>query len=176
MTPSRGVTLSYILSGDPDPLISGNLVVENLFLPVVEVTLQVILPIAPPIPGLTLMDGSAAITLTADGGGGTLSTFGENPFWQGLIDGISAGAGASLFPDPFLLNSAFGGTDDESSFGSPIPEIGPAALDSIGIEINFSLTQLDQVSITSVFHVVGIPAPGVIGLLAVGAVGTRRRR
>ena len=75
-----------------------------------------------------------------------------------------------------MLNSAFGGTDDESSFGSPIPEIGPAALDSIGIEINFSLTQLDQVSITSVFHVVGIPAPGVIGLLAVGAVGTRRRR
>ncbi len=79
-----------------------------------------------------------------------------------------------MFSDPFSLeNPGFGGMADSSSFG---PVIGPPALDSIGIEINFSLTQLDQVSITSVFHVVGIPAPGVIGLLAVGAVGTRRRR
>ncbi len=47
-------------------------------------------------------------------------------------------------------------------------------LQDIGIEINFSLTQFDQAQITSVFVVV--PAPGVIGLLALGALGTRRRR
>ena len=60
------------------------------------------------------------------------------------------------------------------NFGSPVLVPGPPVLQSIGIEINFSLTQFDQTSITSLFFV--IPAPGVIGLLAIGALGTRRRR
>ena len=166
-----GVSLTFNLNGDPDPLITGNLTIENLLLPSVDITLVVILPIAPTLPGGTLMTGSAALTLTSDSGGGSFSTLAGKPLWQGLIDGVSAG-GASLFSDPFsMVNPGFGSLGDNANFG---PVAGPAALNSIGIEINFSLSQLDQASITSVFHV--IPAPGVIGLLAVGAVGLRRRR
>jgi len=167
-----GVNLTFNLNGDPDPLITGNLTIENLLLPSVDITLVIMLPIAPTLPGGTLMTGSAALTMTSDSGGGSFGTLDGTPVWQGLIDGVSAGAVASLFSDPFsMVNPGFGSLGDNANFG---PVGGPAALNSIGIEINFSLSQLDQASITSVFHV--IPAPGVIGLLAVGAVGVRRRR
>ncbi len=174
-----GVTLNFNLNGDPDPLISGNLTVENPILPVVNVTLLVSLPIAPLLPNGSAMQGSAAVGLTTDSGGGSLSTFGGKPLWQGLIDGVAVGNAASLFFDPFALsNAGIGSSGTSGNFGAPVLIPGPAVLQSIGIEINFSLTQSDQVSITSVFFV--IPAPGVIGLLAIGVLGTsrgsRRRR
>jgi len=120
------------------------------------------------------MQGSAAVGLTTDAGGGSMSTFGGKPLWQGLIDGVAVGNAASLFFDPFALsNQSIGSSGSAGNFGSPMVP-GPAVLQSIGIEINFSLTQHDQASITSVFFVV--PAPGVIGLLAIGGLGIGRRR
>lgn len=170
-----GVTLNYNLNGDPDPLIAGNLTVENPFLPVVDIKLVVTLPIAPTLPNGSLMQGSAAVGLTTDSGGGSMSTFGGKPLWQGLIDGAAVGNSASLFFDPFALtNQSIGSSGSSGNFGAPFLIPGPSVLQSIGIEINFSLTQFDQASITSVFNVT--PAPGVIGLLAIGALGTRRRR
>jgi hypothetical protein len=175
--PFSGVSLTFNLDGDPDPLISGNLVVQNLLLPSVDITLLIMLPIAPVITVNTELIGSASLGLTTDSGGGSLSTFGGNPLWQGMIDGSPVGLGASMFFDPFLLsNDGLGSAGSSANFGSPLPEIGPPALNSIGIEINFTLTQLDQASITSVFHVVGVPAPGVIGLLGLAALGIGRRR
>ncbi len=173
---NTGVTLNFTLNGDPDPLISGNLVVENLFMESVEVTIQVILPISPQLTLGSEMLGSAAIGLTTDAGGGELATFGGNPLWQGLIDGLSVGNDAAIFFDAFALtNGGLGSASSSGNFGIPFPVVGPPVLNSIGIEINFSLTQFDQASITSVFNVV--PAPGVVGLLAVGALlGVRRRR
>ncbi len=174
---ASGVTLNFNLNGDPDPLISGNLTVENPGLPVVDITLVVLLPIAPLLPNGSLMQGSAAVGLTTDAGGGSLSTFGGKPLWQGLIDGIAVGNAASLFFDPFALsNASIGSSGSSGNFGAPFMVAGPAVLQSIGIEINFSLTQNDQASITSVFFV--IPAPGVLGLLAIGGlvIGRRRRR
>ena len=173
--PNSGVTINGTLNGDPDPLISTNLTVENTFLAIVEITLQVMLPISPTLPLGSEMQGSAAIGLTTDSGGGSLSTFGGKPLWQGLIDGLPAGPGAALFFDAFALtNGGLGSSSSSGNFGVPFPVIGPPVLTSIGIEINFSLTQFDQASITSVFSVV--PAPGVVGLLALGAFGVRRRR
>ncbi len=170
-----GVTLNYNLNGDPDPLISGNLTVENPFLPVVDITLVVTLPIDPLLPNSSQMQGSAAVGLTTDSGGGSLSTFGGNALWQGMIDGTAVGNSAALFFDPFALtNAGLGSSGSSGNFGAPFLIPGPAVLSSIGIQISFSLTQNDQASITSVFNVV--PAPGVIGLLALGALGTRRRR
>jgi len=174
---ASGVTLNFNLNGDPDPLISGNLTVENPGLPVVDITLVVLLPIAPLLPNGSLMQGSAAVGLTTDAGGGSLSTFGGKPLWQGLIDGIAVGNDASLFFDPFALAiGGLGSSGSSGNFGAPFMVAGPSVLQSIGIEINFSLTQNDQASITSVFFV--IPAPGVLGLLAIGGlvIGRRRRR
>jgi len=170
-----GVTLNFNLNGDPDPLISGNLTVENPSLPVVDITLVVTLPIAPLLSNSTMMQGSAAVGLTTDAGGGSLSTFGGEPLWQGLIDGVAVGNSASLFFDPFALsNASLGSSGSSSNFGAPFMVDGPAVLSDIGIRIHFSLTQNDQASITSVFYV--IPAPGAIGLLAIGALGIGRRR
>lgn len=172
---STGVTLNFNLNGDPDPLITGNLTLENPLLPVVNVTLIVTLPIAPTLPNGSQMQGSAAVGLTTDSGGGSMSTFGGHALWQGLIDGVAVGNSASLFFDPFLLsNAGLGSAGSSANFGAPVMVPGPSVLQSIGIEINLSLTQNDQASITSVFFV--IPAPGVIGLLAIGALGIKRRR
>ena len=172
-----GVNLTFNINGDPDPLISGNLTVENLLLPSVDITLQVMLPIAPSIDVNTLLIGSAALSLTADSGGGSLSTFGGAPLWQGLLDGSPVGNSAAMFFDPFLMSlGGLGSAGSSSNFGIPVAVAGPSVANRIGIEINFTLTQFDQVSITSVFRVEAIPAPGVIGLLAIGAVGIRRRR
>lgn len=168
-----GASLSWNLTGDPDPQVSGNLVVENPFLPDVDVVLQVILPINPPLNTATKMIGSAALTLTTDSGGGAVTDLGV-PIWQGLLDGADV-AGATLFPAAFdLTNPGFGSMGTNSNFGIPVPLPGPPVQDSIGIRISFNLTQHDQASITSVFNVT--PTPGSVVLLGLGAVAARRRR
>lgn len=172
---NTGVNLNFDLNADADPLISGNLTVENPFLPVVNVKLVVTLPVAPTLPNGSLMQGSAAVGLTTEGGG-SLSTLAGKPLWRGMIDGSAVGPSASLFFDPFALtNASTGSSGTSGNFGAPFMVPGPAVLSSIGIEINFSITQNDQGSFTSVFYV--IPAPGAIALLGFGGlIGTGRRR
>ncbi|MHC4306057.1 MAG: hypothetical protein ACYSW2_16490 [Planctomycetota bacterium] len=166
------------VGADTNVLISGNLAVENQFSGTIDVGLEVILPIAQPMPG-SLMDGSATLGLTADDGGGTLASLpGTLAVWQGLADGSPVGPGASMFFHPFELEQVgFGSNFANGDFGMPDPFVGPAIANSIGIDINFSLTTLDQVSITSVLNVVPIPGPGgLVGLAAAGLVIRRRRR
>lgn len=170
-------TLSWDLTGDPDPQISGNLTVENPFMATIDVVLEVILPIAPSLPLGSEMLGSAAIGLTTDGGGGDMATLTDTPLWQGLLDGSPVGNSASLFFDPGgLSNSGFGSSGSNSNFGIPIPVTGPAVSDSIGIRISFSITQSDQASVTSVFRVTPIPGPSGLLVLAGGVLAIRRRR
>ena len=168
--------LEFHLHGDPDPLLSGNLTVENPFLASVDVVLEVLLPIAPTLGGGTEMSGSAAVGLTTDSGGGMLASLAGIPVWQGIIDGAPVGPAASLFFDPFeLANAGLGSAGTAANFGIPFAVPGPlAVVNNIGIKISFSLTQADQASITSGFNVV--PAPGGLLLLAVGALSVRRRR
>ena len=169
-------TLTWSLTGDPDPQLSGNLTVENPGANSIEVILEVILPTAPALPGSTEMIGSAALGLTTDDGGGSLSSLANTPVWQGIIDNTLVGPSASLFFDPFSqTNSGFGSSGANSNFGIPVAVAGPAALNNIGIRISFDLTGADQASITSVFRVV--PGPGGLLVLVMGmAVGRRRRR
>ncbi len=95
-----------------------------------------------------------------------------------MIDGAAEVPGF-LMLDPFSQNA--GGSFQSAAvgpadFGIPAPVAATQSIDSsIGILLDFDLTPGDSVSFTSIFEVV-VPAPGVIGLLAVAAVGTRRRR
>lgn len=169
-----GVHLVFNLNGDPDPQISGGLIVTNPALPVVNVVLVITLPIAPQLLLPTQMLGSASVGLTTDGGGGTLGLFNGSPGWQGMIDGNLIGGTSIFLGNPVLTNPGFGSLGTSGNFGIPVPLGGPPALASIGIRISFSLTQFDQLDLTSLFRVT--PAPGALALLGLGALGMRRRR
>lgn len=176
-------TFSFNLTGDPNlsgaplALVSGNLVVENLTQDTIDVELLVVLPLSTTFEEGSMILGSAAIGFTS-AGAGTVSSFGGNPVWQALIDGSPVGEPAELFDDPFsIVRTATGSSSGGSqNFGLPVPVPGPAATDSIGIRIRFSLTPLDQASMTSVFRVV--PGPTTLFAIAVGLafVQPRRRR
>ena len=180
--PFELITLDYNLNGKPfvyngffdGVLVSGNLAVENQFDNAVDVRLQVILPIFPGISPASLLAGSVAVGLTSDSGGGDLSSLTDTPVWQATADGETV---ASLLFDPFLLhNSGLGSSGTDADFGFPDPIDGPAIDDSIGLDINFNITSLDQASFTSVFSAVPIPAPGGLAVLGLAALGLRRRR
>jgi hypothetical protein len=171
-----GATLSYTITGDPDPLLSGNLVVQSPSNQTIETVLEVILPISETFGAGTELAGSAALGLTTDSGGGSLTSIGGFAVWQGILDGIAVGPTASLFFDPFAIthsgSQSSGVSDDFGLDGGMIP--GPNAFQSIGIRIGFRLTPNDQASITSVFFV--IPGPGGLVVLVGGLFATGRRR
>ncbi len=172
---ATGVALSFNLNGAPDPLVSGNLAVSNPALPAVTVVIEVILPIDPSLGAPTVLRGSAAVGLTTDAGGGSLMPVPDAPLWEAIIDGRPV-PGTELFPLPFqgLILGGLGSVFTDASFGDPTPIPGPAALESIGFRISFSLTQFDQASFTSTFEVV--PAPGPFAALVIGAMYPCRRR
>ena len=170
-----GAWLTYGFTGNPDPLIAANLVVENITNETIEVRLVVLLPVAPVLPG-TGMTGSAGIGLTADPFGGVLMSLPGTPVWQALIDGTPVGPLASFFHDPFMLeiDNGIGSVGESANFGNFIPVAGPPVLETIGIQVSFSLTPGDQAGLTSVFRVV--PAPGGLMVLIGAALFRRRRR
>jgi hypothetical protein len=181
LNPFEQISLGYNLNGKPDwqtgllasALLSGNLTVENTFLNAVDVQLQVILPIVPLSP-TTEVGGSAAVGLTTDSGGGSVSTLANTPLWQALIDNSTV---AELFDDPFDMTiGGLGSMSTDSDFGLPVPIGGPQALNDISVSISFNVTSLDQVSITSVFAASAIPAPGGLLVLVTAGLVVRRRR
>ncbi len=164
--------LSWNLNGKPDPLLSGNVTVENFTNDTINFALTVILPTIS-LPD-TLIGGSASIGLTTDSGGGTLGTVDDNPLWTVLMDGVAV---ESLFDAPYSLsNAGLGSVGDAQAFGMPIPsQDGPALNSDIAIRIEFSLTGNDQFSITSVFAAL-IPGPGALALFGMAGLAGRRRR
>ncbi|MCA9292028.1 MAG: hypothetical protein KDA25_12930 [Phycisphaerales bacterium] len=168
--------LSWNLNAKPDPLLSGNIAVENFTNATHTFALTILLPTIA-IPDGTFIGGSVAAGLTTDANGGTLSTVGNNPLWTALMDGVAV---ESLLDAPFsLTNPGIGSMGDQESFGLGVggPEQpGPALVGQMGIRIEFSLTGGDQFTATSVFAVV-VPAPAALAMFGVaGLVGRRRRR
>ena len=167
---------------DPDPIINGVVGVTNLSGSTQQFTLLFTLPIAPAIPGGTVIGGSVQGGATDNNGNGvTISTPTGSAFYSALIDGSVV---QMLYPDPSSYSAApFNSTTvPNASFGNPIPsQSGPAALSTIGIQIDFLLTAGDSASFTSVFvvepAVVPVPAAAwLLGSALLGLAGLRSRR
>lgn len=177
-----GMTLdSWNLYLDSDPVINGVVGVTNLSASTQQFTLIFTLPIAPAIPGGTLIGGSMQGGATDNNGDGvTLSTVTSSSFYTAMIDGSDV---YTLYDDPqsFSTGGFLSLNVPNVAFGTPIPSLpGPAALTSIGIRIDFLLSAFDSATFSSNFVVqpAAIPVPAAVWLFgsAIGILGWARRR
>ena len=137
-------------------------------------------PVAPAILPSSLMGGSASGTLTTNSDGGTMSNINNaDPMYRALIDGVAVGGIADLHNfDSSISVVGFGSNSTGfEDFGTPIPSApGPAVNNSIGITLQFDLTDGDSVSWTSNFVVNVIPTPGAGAVLGMAGIFAIRRR
>jgi len=157
-----------------------NLVLTNNTGMTQTVTITTMIPVFPAILPSSVMGGSASGTLTTNGDGGTMSNVnGADPMYRALIDGVAVGGIADLLNfDSSVSVAGFGsGSTGFEDFGTPIPSApGPAVLNSIGITLQFDLTDGDAVSWTSVFVVNVVPTPGAGALFGLAGFAAIRRR
>lgn len=181
---SSGMAIdSWNVFVDADPVINGIIAVTNLGAVTQQFTLLFTLPIAPAIPGGTVIGGSIQGGATDNNGNGvTLSSAGPGTaFYTARIDGADV---QSLYLDAQSFSTAapFGSINVPAlSFGAPIPsQAGPAALVNIGIRLDFLLTPGDSASFTSNFVVQPqvVPVPAAVWLFgsALGIMGWVRRK
>ena len=118
----RPAAINLDLFLDSDPVVSGEVAVQNIGLVTNQFTLVFTLPTGPIGPS-TLTGGSVAGGVTDnDGTGATLSTPVGSAFYSALIDSVTH---QMLFPHSVVLNApAFDSADlvPPGAFGNPDPE------------------------------------------------------
>lgn len=177
----NGFTLdSWNLFLDEDPVISAVTAFTNLSSSTQQITLVFTMPIAPAILGGTLIGGSIQGGATDNTGNGVTLSAAGLALYTAIIDGNDE---ESLYSGThsWTAGSFLSVNVPAASFGTPIPnQPAPAALSSIGIRLDFSLTGNDSASITSNFVVMpAVPVPAAAWLFgsALGMlVWVRRRR
>jgi len=119
-------------------------------------------------PGLYTAQASSSITTTDTDGNGATTTghFGINDTYQALCNGASIGTST-----PGIAVGPFGSTPSAGA-------IGPANYfaNSMQAQWDFTLSANDSASGTSVYVKTLVPAPGTMGLLALGGLAAARRR
>jgi hypothetical protein len=159
------------LAFDPDPFVLNNILVTNntgstqIFSAFVGVPTSFGAP--------NLISGAIDIAVI-DGGtdGATAASVNPTAIYQAQIDGVTV---ETLLDHPFSLVAGSGGTNSaDATFGPTVSGI--PVNSNIGIQLRFSLTAGDTVSILSRFDVVAVPGPGAIALLGVAGLSIRARR
>ena len=165
---------------DEDPVVTGTVVVTNNAAVTTHYTLIFTLGITAPTLPSSLIGGSMqGGTTDGDGNGSTLATFAGSSFYQAQIDGATVQA-LYAAPQSFSAGAFLSTNVPAVSFGTPIPsQPAVAALTSIGIVLDFTLTPNDSASFTSNFVVQAVPEPGTALLVGLGMAGfalvSRRR-
>lgn len=151
-----------------DPFVDATIVVTNT--DIVTHTYTMFMPLAiVPIAPVTSMSGSVSSTLVgAPFVGGALAA-GLSPVYQGYIDG---GNVANLWNPGYVLATT-DSDSDTTAFGSTP---GPAALTTIAIKLEFTLTAGSSATVTGIFDIQAVPAPAGLALLGLAGITRGRRR
>jgi hypothetical protein len=174
-----GMSMTWDMTFDADPVITGITAVTNLSASPQQFTLIFTLPttVAP----ASLMGGGVQGGVTDNtGDGATISAPTGSALYTALIDSVLAQQ--AIYSDPFSYNepNAFQNSNFAAvNWGTPIPSApGPAVAANIRIRLDFILTGNDSASLTSNFVVVPVPEPatGLMLALGLGALALRRRR
>jgi hypothetical protein len=166
---------NYDIHFDSDPTVTSFFSLQNTSGFTNTYTITVNQPVSPIVTS-SLGSGSTGFTLTSVNPGSTLDTPVGSALYSAQINGITV---KQLFPNgvsPLPFSTTTTGTINDSFSGQPE---GPAS--SISIFNNFTLTNGDLVSATSIFKIDATNAPEpssiVLSLLAlVGAPLAMRRR
>lgn len=170
-----GVDLSWDLETHADPFVTGVINVFNFTGSTTTFTLNFLQPIAPAVAnGVGTGSIALAIQDVFNSGTGSLTSAGGGPIYTPEVDGGVFSAGELLAGTALNVSNAGETVSTNASFG---PTAVGAVGTSLGLEIEFSLTNLDLATGTSIFEVVEVPEPSSALLLALGvmSIGIWRR-
>ena len=168
---------------DPDPYVNAVFTITNLTGADKDFTFSTILPIFPQILNGSLCGGSVSFNLLdMNANGATLKSINATtPIYMSTIDGVPFKAlmeGPQSHSTPSNNGTlGYGPEEFGPTPGTPLLP-GPNVLNTIGIELNATLSAGDVAVIIATFAVVETPEPATMALLALGGMTilARRRR